>query len=356
MNNLNYFSLEKLTLVIFTFNRHSLLVRTLNYWSNYNIKLIVLDGSSMRLKNRCLQSKNIKYIYDTRGLYERLLSSVNHIDTEFVILGSDDEFYLPSALESCIKFLLKEPTFTSCGGRAIGFISDKGKILGVKQYTRLKNFCLDNQNGNLRALMHFSNYVPAHFYSVMRSSIWNKISKYVFEKNYELSAAHELQLEYLATIAGKSKIIPELLWLRNKGVPPINNFEMKKVEKRQWWFDNKYQLEKDDFIKRMKQASNELLNDQNYELDDDLISKSFEAYLHNLKFQDSSLRKLVRLMPHQIKLIIKSIFSFKYKYITNKYESLKDEVSLLETNGVYVNQKELDFVISVLEYSENKNL
>ena len=36
----------------------------------------------------------------------------DYIDTEFVILGSDDEFYLPSALSSCIEFLSKNSEYS----------------------------------------------------------------------------------------------------------------------------------------------------------------------------------------------------------------------------------------------------
>ena len=33
--------LEKLTIVIYTYNRHRYLKRTLKYWSSYNIKILV---------------------------------------------------------------------------------------------------------------------------------------------------------------------------------------------------------------------------------------------------------------------------------------------------------------------------
>ena len=128
---LNLSNLKKLTIVIFTYNRHKYLKRTLKYWSSYDVKVLVLDGSSTKFEDPCLHAKNIKYIYDTRSLYDRLLSSVNYINTEYMILACDDEFYLPSALSSCIKFLLKETSYYSCGGRAVGFRTKKKKLLGI---------------------------------------------------------------------------------------------------------------------------------------------------------------------------------------------------------------------------------
>ena len=55
-------NLKKLTIVIFTYNRHKYLKRTVKYWLNYNIKLLILDGSQVKLEDSCLKSKNITYI------------------------------------------------------------------------------------------------------------------------------------------------------------------------------------------------------------------------------------------------------------------------------------------------------
>ena len=53
--------LKKLTIIIFSYNRQKYLIRTLKYWSNYDIKLLVLDGSSEKLEDPILNNKNIKY-------------------------------------------------------------------------------------------------------------------------------------------------------------------------------------------------------------------------------------------------------------------------------------------------------
>ena len=82
---MNYPLLKKLTLVIITYNRHKYLKRALKYWSKYNIKLLILDGSDIEFRDSCLESENIKYIYGPKDLYHRLLSSVNYIETEFTI-------------------------------------------------------------------------------------------------------------------------------------------------------------------------------------------------------------------------------------------------------------------------------
>ena len=64
---MKYLFLEKLTIVIFSYNRHEYLKRTINYWSNYNVKLVILDGSNKELEEDCVKAKNIKYIYNKKG-------------------------------------------------------------------------------------------------------------------------------------------------------------------------------------------------------------------------------------------------------------------------------------------------
>ena len=181
---MNHLFLEKLTIVIFTYNRHNYLKRTINYWAKYKIKLVILDGSSSKFNDPILENEDVKYIHSTSSLYDRLLSSAKYIDTDFMILGADDEFYLPSALSSCVSFLIENPSFSSCGGRAIGFGFDhKNKIFGKQIYSKLKNFNLDHNNPYERIFNHFSDYVPAHFYSVIRVNKWKKICSYVFKKD-----------------------------------------------------------------------------------------------------------------------------------------------------------------------------
>lgn len=339
--------LEKLTIVIFSYNRHKYLIRTINYWSRYNVKLLVLDGSRTKLNDLCLQKKNIKYVYNTSGLYKRLLSSINYIDTEFTILSCDDEFYLPSALSSCMEFLSKEIEFSNCGGRAIGFTTDKKDIFGIKAYPKLNDFSLNHNNAIDRATKHFSNYVPAHLYSVMRTRKWKIICRYVFEKQYNLDSACELQIEFLCVIAGKSKIIPELMWMRNKEVLPIN-LDLPRLEKQKWWFDKKYKNEKLDFLKRMKKACDELLKHQKIKIKEDTINKIFQLYFNSLPNKETFISKIKKLMPYRIKRIKRSILSVKNKLVISKHISLREEITQLEEQNVSVNHKDLNKIISII--------
>lgn len=353
--------LNKLTLVICSYNRHKYLRRTINYWAKLNVNLVILDGSDSKFEDPCIKQKNIKYIYIKKSFYERLLISPDYIDTEFMLLGCDDEFYLPSSLCSCINFLLKEPSFSSCGGRAIGFSTDNEKIFGIEQYPKLKNFSLINDNFFERAKSHFSNYVPAHMYSVLRSEKWKKISKYVFQKEYSFFAAMELQLEFLIMTSGKSKIIQELMWMRNKEVPGIRGTGPSMSESmtiQNWWNKEIFADEKKDFLQKMKIATDELSSKNHKAINEKQIIEIFESYIYSyLEGQSSKnlLNKIKHKIPYKYKRIIKTFLTRTFANKKLNYKSLTDEINSLEKDGVLINYQELNQIISVLKYSVNGN-
>ncbi|OUX38011.1 MAG: hypothetical protein CBE33_01810 [Candidatus Pelagibacter sp. TMED273] len=360
--------LQKLTIVIFSYNRHKYLKRTIKYWSKYQAKILVLDGSDTKLEDPCLNIKDIKYIYDPRSIYERLLSSINYIETEFMVLGGDDEFYLPSALNSCIKFLSKNPNFASCGGRAMGFHTNGKEIFGSEQYSRLKGICLDYNSASERITKHFHSYVPAHEYSVMWSSKWKLICKHIFKKEYSFFAAFELQIEFLVMVSGKSIIIPELMWMRNREVTEIRGDSPSSVGTRpitKWWYDKNFIKEKEDFLYTMKKACDEISTDQNFKFTEDTIAKLFEVYISECLKKRSFIRKFIhQIIPNKLKKLIKpmvvvfwdNIIIRQYtNLLEKKYKSLREEVNLLETQGVTVNHKNLNQIISTLQYPNNKN-
>ncbi len=351
-NKMNYSLLNKLTLVILTYNRHKYLKRTIKYWSNYNVNLVVLDGSDVRFNDPCLKPKNIKYIYNTEGIYARFLSSINLIDTEFMMLGSDDEFYLPSVVSSCIKFLMEEPNYYSCGGRALGFGHDGKNYFGFEPYPKLKDLSLDSNNFIERIFKHFSLYVPAHVYSVMRTSNWNIICRNIFKKKYNFHSSEELQIEFLVMVSGKSKIIPQLMWMRNREVPSTNEkypqFRFPTIK--EWWFDKRNENEKKDFLNRMKKACDEIQKDQNLELTENKIARLFEHYISKPVFKKNPLKRIVNFF--QIKK--KKLTKFFLGRDQIKYNSIINQAKLIETQGVLVNYDELNEIIAILQNSKKK--
>ncbi len=346
MNNLK---LNDLTIIIFSYNRHEWLKRIISYWSNYDVKLLVLDGSEKKLEKQHVNSKNTRYIHDQRGLYERLLSSSDYIDTKFVILSSDDEFYLPSALLSCVKFLSKNKTYSSCQGLAIGFGRRKSnkEVYGFQQYIEFRDLCFNLDQGDVlnRLRRHFTNYTMAHTWSVIRYEKWKIISKCIFNKEYNFCGVWEMQLEFLVMVSGKTKIIPELMWLRNNEVPGVRGTSPSMsydISLKDWWRGKHYKKEKKDFLFRMKKACDELLIYDNFKFSEKTVKDIFECYLYKKRPQKKFFRFYNFITLKIKKLIIFFIPRFNWHEIrTKKYKSLKKEANELSLLGYKVNKTEL---------------
>ena len=196
----------------------------------------------------------------------------------------------------------------------------------------------------------------------MRNNELKKISSTIFQKKYDFYASFELQLEFLLMVSGKSKIIPELMWMRNNEVPH-NSIEIEtKIER--WWYDKKNNDEKNAFLQTMKTIAIELSKEKNFKYNEDIISKLFEVYnskkLKNIK--KSFFRKVLRLLPNKLKEKIRFIGKWYYlKINTNKSDknlkSLDEEIQILEKEGVLINHDELNKISSIIIDSNNdKNI
>ena len=112
MNN----SLAKLTLVVPTYNRHSYALRNMFYWSGRSVTVHVLDGSPTPISLPELSglAQNIHYHHLPVSIFDRLRIATELISTDYCALMGDDEFFIPSALESCIAELDLYSDLVSC--------------------------------------------------------------------------------------------------------------------------------------------------------------------------------------------------------------------------------------------------
>ena len=101
---------------------------------------------------------------------------------------------------------------------------------------------MDHDSVTDRIFKHFSDYVPAHFYSVIRANKWKIICSNVFQKKNIFLYSSELQLEFLTVASGKSKIISELMWMRNNEISRIDSRADVPIEV--WWYNKKNENEK----------------------------------------------------------------------------------------------------------------
>ncbi|MDC1014863.1 TIGR00180 family glycosyltransferase, partial [Candidatus Pelagibacter sp.] len=226
--------LSKLTLVMATYGRQDHAIRNMRYWSNTGVVFLVLDASPNPIKNKQLKNfgNNILYVHDQSDYNERIVNSFSKINTKYTQLICDDEFYPISSVISSIKELEKNEKIISCMGVCLGFEVDKKnkKIFSKRIYERL----IGNYNHTMnpdpveRMSGYMTNYIPFLMYAMIRSETWKKAFflpiRFKREKDMENNlekfnffASDEAQINMYLSFAGKSKVLPELYWLRSFG-------------------------------------------------------------------------------------------------------------------------------------------
>jgi glycosyltransferase domain-containing protein len=363
MKNTSFKSLNKLTIIIPTYERQKFVLRCMKFWSGKGVTLIVLDGSKKRLDSRTVGKfkKNIKYFHNTASYYKRLLSAIKLIKTEYVLLGCDDEFYIPSALNSCIIKILKQTKLVACCGRAIGFNYQNNSVLGKDVYPRLnENLNLFEENPNKRIKKHFLNYEQAHTYAVCRSDIWKIAAKTIFSKEYNCYSIHELQFEFFLCFSGRSLVIPELMWLRsneNKEIRDLSPSLKRSNSILNWWSIKKHKTEKTNFILRAEETCNKLnkITKKKYIPD---IENSINYYLEFCKRKKDSffyifLINILRYLPVRIKDLIKeTLKNIDYRF--NKKLLLKDVAKSFKLTGIKVDFEELNKIERIISLFHQK--
>lgn len=249
-----YPSLDSLTVVIASYERPSNLAQTFSFLESVGLKAIVMDGSdSINVDLARSTSPLLKYVHAPFTRYEeRMAAAAEFVETRYTLSMSDDEYFVPSALQSAIQFLDLNSGYVACLGQVIGFSVEKGEVCWEIQSPELGGFSLDNEKPIARLASHISRYRVCAYYSIVKSEIWARAWKEISKHDFRVFAISELQFEAAVSYSGKIRVLPCLFWIRNLVNPPvwISNVSItgKRLEFREWWGRRDFNDEKQKFI------------------------------------------------------------------------------------------------------------
>lgn len=250
--------MNMLTLICPTYKRESYLKRSVEFWARQPFEIIYMDGSPEASDIDFTAFANVRYFHDPRFILERLETAAGLITTPYACMVGDDEYLVPSALQDCIDFLQIHPSHASCMGRAIGFNGKGGRLVFHEAYPRLQGLKLTNDSPMKRLAIHWSQYVPAHCYSVTRTPVWKRIINFSYVSQYNVSSIDEIQWETVISAAGKSEVLPILYWLRSGEEPPTRNTGDPSLDTSKsfaaWWRNPETSSQKQDFLDSLAEA------------------------------------------------------------------------------------------------------
>ena len=347
--------LSSLSIAIPTFNRQEYVLRNMRYWSDYDVTVHIFDGSKVPIDDHLISTlgSNINYHHMPCSLMERLNKSIKVIDTEYSIMIADDEFFIPSALESCIQEMNNNHEIVSCTGSAISFRVRDKEVIGNVIYHKLRGHSIMHDAPSARSFYHMSNYVPSTIYSVMRSDIWKKSMRSLSFKNYEIfvRSVGELQFEITASYLGKSKVINELMWLRSFENEPTRVQESEvTIPIKDFWYKESNKSMRDEIIDTIVQSI--ASEEDNVSLIAQDVSQAFDAYL-NIKTTQKSFkywayRTAQSILPKSTVSLIARLLKLMKIIENNSLLSIYKLASILDKDDIKVDVVALEEIEKIV--------
>jgi len=220
----------KLTILLTLKDRSIFTYRWLEYaqFVNLPFKVFIADGGlSDEIANNLGNSSKypkVDYCYfryppDTSYYiyYSKVVDALSKIDTEYVVMADNDDFFIVKGLEKSIIFMDEHPDFSCCRG-TIGTVNIKTNskknfesVYGEKVvFDIFKVQSNLKKNASERIKFHFStfnlkNYYSATFYDVHRTKDLMKYYKILKDLDLKDLYLAELLLSYLTVSDGKVK-------------------------------------------------------------------------------------------------------------------------------------------------------
>ena len=355
-----------LTIVIPTNNRPSLLRRSIAFWSNQNFKVIICDGSdeSQEAWVRGNSGENIEYYYSRTPFPQRIKLAADLIETKYCMLLSDDEFYLPNALNECIKFLDKNDEFIAAGGVAVGFCPGETGILGFQQYPEWIVRQRIESSPSERVVAHMDSYANYLSCSVTRSHVWKSIASLYASREFPIFALWELEMNLILSYCGKSKVLNNLMHFRSsgEGTPIRNNIPSLSLKNTLYdiWRTEKYGVLWNEFISSVSSVCDEFLvmqlNPRSPKL---ALERAIDAYCRRLETSGIRTRLVVflkRFIPSILKDRLRFLLELRKRLSRRKILSsgkltLEQQIKQLDLSGVDVDYDDVKLVLaSINEY------
>lgn len=213
-----------LTLIIPTFNRPQHLKRALSFYNEKKLKyrIIIADSSNEKISFNNRQTVSLFpqllisfYTFDPSVSHrQKVASIISYVDTSYVLMGAEDDFFIPESIELCLKFLISNNSYSAAQGSYLGFT--------FKPQSQNIDFYMMNEVYGMRSIEDEQYENRFKEVSCNYISTWYAIQRtYDFKAIVEdmvYSASDVLFFEYfvnsLLAWRGKIKFLPFLFMVR----------------------------------------------------------------------------------------------------------------------------------------------
>lgn len=335
-------NLSDITIIILSRGREEILKQSLTYWGYHSIKVLVLHNTKNPLEYKDL-GINIEYKI-INGSYGVRCGEVSKlITTQYAILCSDDEVYIPSALLAMKEKLDDRPDLSSVGGMTLAVDKYGPLVTGIHSYSAMKNYVNNGPDKYSRLRTHFKTneiYKSGGIYRMLKADLM-KIVMTTFAEIPHISTPYifEVTGEIIINAYGKSEYIDNIYWMRNWINEPVAHKDWNRRLYFHKWIESQNYEEEVTEWKR--------LICRNIDLD----AESFNNILQDIiivrkKSETNEIERLKKTrmpVPKYSKWLIRRIIKKKSlpKSITETLESMK-------ANGAIYSQEEIIRALNAL--------
>jgi glycosyltransferase domain-containing protein len=216
--------LNDITIVIFAFDRHEELKRKIIFYKK-KYKIIILDRSLKSISDFCKihLNKKSKYLhYPSKSYFERFFLLKKLLKTKYVMLQTDDDYFVEESMLEGIFFLNKNKKFSCVAGGAYRLDVFNNKIY-LKSILINNAWTLKSTNYKSRVSSVITGSFDNLYYGVMRRSAFLKhvaiLKKNLLIYKDEMYRYNHIQFLIVLAMCGKIKILNKIFYLRNSLAP-----------------------------------------------------------------------------------------------------------------------------------------
>ncbi len=361
LNSQDYALLSEITIIIFTKNRSFFLDRQVQWWKNYPVKLLILDGSDVGEFDKYNSEKyvNVKYFKEIKFSHRMKIASEN-IETKYAAISGDDDLYLIQPMLDCIKFLELNHDFVSCLSQFLNFSAKRNKVYFEESYSESVAFEISDNNITDRVRKKISPYTVGAWYSVQRSNVLVNSLKlgvdWYDEKHIQKpKGLLEISIEISTAMQGKMSSINRVGYLRSNENFQINFIEKTDIDYEKWlgedydnerhiWFNNFFNVFKNkltylEIQNLLQMALNEFVSQIT------LNSDKNKA----LFFLKKVRQKIYKHLPFMCRRIILKHYILFQDYLIRKKNQIKiiytfpseKRIRLIKNNHINIGNKEI---------------
>lgn len=344
-------NIKDVTVIIPSYNRPEYALKCLKYWSNFKINVHFVDGSEKALNledvKKIISKSNVEYHHiNILSEVDRIRKILPQINTRYAMLSSDDDLLLPNAISKCMNELNKDKNLISCYGQTISFYKVDNKIKFNLSDKRLKNFKNLSDNPVQRLNYHMSNYVPSIIYSLMLTNFFKKIFDVEDFKQFKFYSSLELRASLLINFLGKSKVIKDVLVLRNKMESPAVRRTRKNTSLLMTMFAPNVKDTRINFlnglVKSVKNVDDKK-NDYLYKIFADALRKYLFFTLKRFFF-----KKIILMIINNVPFLFKKRKQAKI----NKMFNFSELNEFCDSEGIDIDQFDFDLIKKELKVTE----